>query len=81
MRKDYLLLPSSSQTSNNAKIPSRSDVRNEEGQQGSASLIEAVKGLLDLTNDYLENIEIQKLGPEAGSLALIADEVSCAMRG
>ncbi|POS87432.1 hypothetical protein EPUL_000238 [Erysiphe pulchra] len=45
-----------------------------------AGLMDPVKGLLDLTNDYLKNLEAQHPGIGADFLALLADGASRAMR-
>ncbi|KAI0998239.1 hypothetical protein K3495_g9956 [Podosphaera aphanis] len=47
----------------------------------SASLMDAIKGLLDLTNDYLRELENKHPGVGADFLALLVDGASRAMRG
>ncbi|KHJ30250.1 hypothetical protein EV44_g3954 [Erysiphe necator] len=47
----------------------------------AASLMDTIKGLLDLTNDYLKNLEAHHPGVGADFLALLADGASRAMRG
>ncbi|KHJ32559.1 hypothetical protein EV44_g4019 [Erysiphe necator] len=64
-----------------AKTPSPSNNSSSKGQGSAASLMGAIKELLDLTNYYLENLEIQYSGIGSDLLALIADGVSRAMRG
>ncbi|POS84575.1 hypothetical protein EPUL_002800, partial [Erysiphe pulchra] len=46
-----------------------------------APLMAAIKGLLDLTNDYLQNLDKEHPSVAADFLALLADGASCAMRG
>lgn len=48
---------------------------------GAAPLMVAIKGLLDLTNDYLQRLEEQHPGVGADFLAMLADGASRAMRG
>ncbi|KAI0999256.1 hypothetical protein K3495_g8941 [Podosphaera aphanis] len=47
----------------------------------SASLMDAIKGLLDLTNDYLRELENKHPGDGADLIALLADGAPRAMRG
>ncbi|KAI1004366.1 hypothetical protein K3495_g3846 [Podosphaera aphanis] len=51
-----------------------------EDQRSSAPITNAIKGLLDFTNDYLQNLEINHLRVGADFLALLADGASRAMR-
>lgn len=46
-----------------------------------AELMKDIKGLLDLTNDYLQDLEKKHPGPGSDFLALLADGASRAMRG
>ncbi|POS88005.1 hypothetical protein EPUL_000390 [Erysiphe pulchra] len=46
-----------------------------------APLMAAIKGLLDLTNDYLQTLDKEHPGVGADFLTLLADGASCAMRG
>ncbi|POS82895.1 hypothetical protein EPUL_003649 [Erysiphe pulchra] len=46
-----------------------------------ASLMAAIKSLLDLTNDYLQNLDKEHTGIESEFLALLADGASHAMLG
>lgn len=50
-------------------------------KNGTAPLMAAIKGLLDLTNDYLQKLEEQHPGIGAEFLAMLADGASRAMRG
>lgn len=53
----------------------------DEAKQSATSLIDAVKGLLDLINSYLKDLEKDHPGAETGFLALLTDGASRAMRG
>ncbi|KHJ31716.1 putative effector protein [Erysiphe necator] len=58
------------------------DQNNSSPQKTSAApLMAAIKGLLDLTNDYLQNLDKEHPGVGADFLALLADGASRAMRG
>ncbi|POS82451.1 hypothetical protein EPUL_006119, partial [Erysiphe pulchra] len=81
MREDFPALPRSTQITADAKTPSPSYNSSSKSQGSAASLMGAIKGLLDLTNDYLKNLEIQHPGIGSDFLALIADGASRAMRG
>ncbi|POS85506.1 hypothetical protein EPUL_001726 [Erysiphe pulchra] len=50
-------------------------------QHNAVTLMDGIKGLLDLTNDYLRMLEEKHLGIGADFLALLADGASRAMRG
>ncbi|POS82654.1 hypothetical protein EPUL_006041, partial [Erysiphe pulchra] len=50
-------------------------------QHNASTLMDGVKGLLDLTNDYLRMLEEKHPGVGANFLALLADGTSRAMRG
>ncbi|RKF81070.1 putative effector protein, partial [Golovinomyces cichoracearum] len=81
IREDFPALSGSTQTPNNVETPSLSLNSGGESQESAASLTELIKGLLDLTNDYLKNLEAQHPGIGSDFLALIADGASRAMRG
>lgn len=50
-------------------------------KHNTTSLMDAIKGLLDLTNPYLKNLEVEHPGVGTDFLALLADGASRAMRG
>ncbi|KHJ31175.1 putative effector protein [Erysiphe necator] len=50
-------------------------------ETSAAPLMAAIKGLLDMTNDYLQNLDKENPGIGADFLALLADGASRAMRG
>ncbi|KHJ35140.1 hypothetical protein EV44_g3862 [Erysiphe necator] len=79
--KTHLLLATGDAFEKGVTNPRVSHNSSVDSQQGVASLMEAIKGLLDLTNDYLKNLEIQHPGIGADFLALLADGASRAMRG
>ncbi|KHJ35962.1 putative effector protein [Erysiphe necator] len=79
--EDFPALPRNTLTTAEAKIPSPSNNSSSKSQGSAASLMGAIKGLLDLTNDYLKNLEIEHPGIGPDFLALIADGASRAMRG
>ncbi|KHJ34664.1 hypothetical protein EV44_g3392 [Erysiphe necator] len=55
--------------------------QSDRNQRNVTSLMTAIKGLLDSTNDYLQNLETQHLGIGSDFLALLSDGASRAMRG
>ncbi|KHJ32299.1 hypothetical protein EV44_g4330 [Erysiphe necator] len=61
--------------------PGRVQSHGNKNNQNAANLMDSIKGLLDLTDDYLRNLESQHPGVEADFLALLADGASRAMRG
>ncbi|POS84869.1 hypothetical protein EPUL_003553 [Erysiphe pulchra] len=73
LREDFPALPGSMQITVDAMTPSPSYNSSSKSQESAASLMGAIKGLLDLTNDYLKTLEIQYLGIGSDFLAFIAD--------
>lgn len=63
------------------KTVSPKETSKTDGPRSSASLMKAIKGLLDLTNDYLQDLEKDHPGVGSDFLALLADGASRAMRG
>ncbi|KHJ32863.1 putative effector protein [Erysiphe necator] len=79
--QDFSALPRKTQTTADVKTPSPSNNSSSKSQGSAASLMGAIRGLLDLTNDYLKNFEIEHPGFGSDFLGLIADGASRAMRG
>ncbi|KAI0993428.1 hypothetical protein K3495_g14756 [Podosphaera aphanis] len=72
-------------TQENEKIYEKTDLTEEigstDGPRSSSSLMKAIKGLLDLTNHYLLDLENEHPGVGSDFLALLADGAFRAMRG
>ncbi|POS86840.1 hypothetical protein EPUL_001011 [Erysiphe pulchra] len=81
IREDFPAPSGSTQITADAKTPSPSYNSSSKSQGSTASLMGAIKGLFDLTYDYLKNLEIQHPGIGSDYLTLIADGPSRAMRG
>lgn len=61
--------------------PTPIHVQSDGKQRSVTSLTTAIKGLLDLTNNYLLNLGTRHSGIESDFLALLSDSVSRAMCG
>ncbi|KHJ30258.1 putative effector protein [Erysiphe necator] len=59
--------------------PKPTHTQSDRNQRNVTSLMSAIKGLLDLTNDYLQNLETQYPGIGSDFLALLSDGASHAM--
>lgn len=73
------MLPGGTQLIADARTPSPSINSGSKFQGSTSSHMGVIKGLLDLTNDYLKNLAIQHPGTGSDFLSLIADDASRAM--
>lgn len=61
--------------------PKLTHTQSDRNQRNVTSLMTAIKGLLDLTNDYLQNLETQHPAIGSDFLALLSEDASRARRG
>ncbi|KHJ34334.1 hypothetical protein EV44_g3364 [Erysiphe necator] len=76
---DFSVLFGITQIRNDAGTSRASHISSNESQHGASSIMEAIKGLLDLNDDYLKYLEIQHPQIGADFLTLLADGASRAM--
>ncbi|KHJ32988.1 hypothetical protein EV44_g4280 [Erysiphe necator] len=73
--EEFPPLPKESTTEVNSSIDSPSLQVNDDKKNGTAPLMAAIKGLLDLTNEYLQKLEEQQPGIGADFLAMRGERV------